>query len=92
MIPEGAQDEIDGGLRLGGGREDRLVVRLEHLQPVREILRVILAHRRRDLEPGAQKRRADLGHELLYRVGFGPEALAEIAIAARGPSEPPRVC
>src|SRR5581483_4738457 len=71
---------IDRFGRPGGGGKDRFGIGLQQLQPMRQILRMVRPHVLRDLQLACQKRAADLGHQLLGRIGLVGEPLAEFPI------------
>ena len=67
---------VDGALRMGRRRENRPLVLSQDLQPRGDIGRMVLAGLRRDAEVGAEKRRADFGHELFHGIARIAEPLA----------------
>jgi hypothetical protein len=71
-----ALDEVRRALRVASCGEDRAMVCLEHVQPVGNVGRVVLARLKRQIQVGAEERSAEFGHEFFHRVAFGPETLA----------------
>lgn len=85
-------EEIDGVLRVRGGREDRALVLAEDLEPVRQVRGVVLARLRCDAEIRAQEGSAKLGDELFTGVARIAEALtAEVAIETARTLRPVRL-
>ena len=66
---------VDGALRMGRRRENRPLVFSQDLQPRGDIGGMVLAGLRRDAEVGAEKRRADFGHEFFHGIARIAEAL-----------------
>ena len=73
---------VAGLLRLAGGRENRLLVGLQHLEPVIEIGGVVVADFGRDAQLRAQEGGAHLGNQFFGGVGFVAETLAELPVEA----------
>lgn len=71
--------KIGGALRVRGSGENGPLVFLQHLQPVRQIGRMVLAHLRRHAERGAEESGTQFGHQLLKGVGLITEALAKLS-------------
>ena len=77
--------EPDGPLGVSGGRHDRPLVALQHLDPARQIGGVILPGLQTQAEIGGEKGAPQLGDQLLPGVALVAEPLtAEISIKARG--------
>jgi hypothetical protein len=69
---------ISSALRMRGGGEDSEVVVLQHVEPLCEIGRVIVARLGRYAEIGREKRGPELGNQLLGSVtGIAPALAAE---------------
>ena len=82
---------VDGALRMGRRREDRPLVFSQDLQPRGNIGGMVFAGLRRDAEVGAEKRRADFGHEFFHGIARIAEAFpAEIPMETRGMTRPVR--
>ena len=79
---------VGGTLGMGGGREDRALVLLQHLQPVRQVGRMIGLNLGRDAEIRTQKSRTQFGHQFLEGIGAITEAPAELARVAVGVARP----
>lgn len=60
--------EIHRPLRMRGRCEDRPLVALQHLQPMRQVGRMVGPHHRRHAQLRAQERRTQLRHQFLEGV------------------------
>lgn len=67
---------------LGSGSEDGALVGLQHLQPVRKVLRMISARLKRNPQLGAQERSAKLADQFFHRLGFSPETPGQVPVTA----------
>jgi len=77
-------DEVRRVLRVCGRGEDRAVVCLEHVQPVRDVGGVVRTRLKRQIQIGKEERGAEFCNEFFDRVAFGPETLgAEVARQSR---------
>src|SRR5690606_33139175 len=80
-LRRGEPRQILGSFRsLGGGREDRTLVGLEHLQPVGNVSGMIGPGRYRDAEVGTEEGTGKLGDQFLHGIGFIAETVAKIAV------------
>ena len=77
------------GVRCGG--EDGPLVVFQDFQPLVDVPSVVLANLRRDAQIRTEKRGAQLGDKLFYRVAFIAESFpAKITIEPRRMSRPVR--
>src|SRR3954454_22122797 len=81
--------ELDGALGMGRGGEDRSLVALQDLDPVRDVARVIRARLQGQAKVGGEERGSQFGHQLLADVSLIAPALApEAPVQARGMTRP----
>ena len=66
---------IRGLLCVAGGSEDGAIVVLQHLKPVRDVARVVLAWFKRKIQVRAEERRTEFRDKLLDGVGFRTKSL-----------------
>src|SRR5215218_5446082 len=84
-----AMQELDGALGVGCGGEDRPLVALQNLNPVRDIARVVRTRLQRQAKIGSQECGSQFGTQFFACVSLIAPALApEAPVQARGMTSP----
>lgn len=74
---------FDGTVGGGSGGEDGLLVALHDLEPVRDVVRMVVTQGRRHAQVRTQERGPELGDQLLGTSLLCPEASGEVSIQSR---------
>lgn len=89
---------FDGTVGCGSSGEDGLLVALHDLEPVRDVVRVVVTQGRRHAQVDTEERGPELGDQLLGAALLCPEASGEVSIQSRlvtggvdSPMEPGRL-
>ncbi len=82
--------EMSGPLGIGRRPEDGLLVRLQDVEPMRQVLGMVGARLVGYLKIGAQEGRAQFGDQFLEGIGVVATALCLVAVEPMGCARPMR--